>query len=138
MEEISKIDRNIANEAEQNWIRYRPRIIFNKCNLPGELDIVPSIENHFKQNLLLKGDYFGCLFTDAAVTRAFQERKTLKNVEPYSHILEDIHILADRITRKSLNTILVRYWIHSLTNYQERYRSYVKIVNHWLNVIINY
>ena len=99
LEEISKIDRNIANEAEQNWIRYRPRIIFNKCNLPGELDIVPSIENHFKQNLMLKGDYFGCLFTDAAVTRAFQERKTLKNVEPYSHILEDIHILADRITR---------------------------------------
>ncbi len=99
LDEISKIDRNVAERAEQSWIRYRPRIIFNKCNLPGELDILPSMANHFNQTLMLRGDFFGCLFTDTAVTRAFQERKTLKNVEPYSLVLEDINLLADRITR---------------------------------------
>lgn len=99
LEEISKIDRNVALEAEKSWASYRPRIIFNKCNLPGELDILPTIENHFRQTLMLKGDFFGCFFSDTAVTKSFQERKTIKKVEPYSHILEDINRLADRIVR---------------------------------------
>merc|ERR1711960_33334 len=45
LDEISKVDRNVAQKAEQSWIRYRPRIIFNKCNLPNELDLLGSLEN---------------------------------------------------------------------------------------------
>ena len=99
LDEISKIDRNIAQQAEQSWIRYRPRIVFNKCNAPEELDILPSMENTFNEILMLRGDFFGCLFSDDAVTRTFQERKTLKEVAPNSDILEDINLLADRVIR---------------------------------------
>ena len=99
LDEISKIDRAVAQKAEQNWIRYRPRIIFNKCNLPNELDQLGSMENTFNQILMLRSDFFGCLFTDPAVSKTSKERKTLNVAAPNSDILEDINLLADRITR---------------------------------------
>ena len=33
LDKISDIDRSAAQQAEQNWVRFRPRIIFNKRNL---------------------------------------------------------------------------------------------------------
>ena len=99
LDEISTIDSDVAQNAEQNWIRYRPRVIFNKCKMPDELDILPALENTLDQNLLLRCDFFGCLFSDPAVSITFQQRKTLKTVGPNSDILEDINLLADRINR---------------------------------------
>ena len=99
LDEISKIDTDVAQNAEQNWIRYRPRIVFNKCNLPHELDILGALENTFNEILMLKGDFFGCLFSHPTVAKTFQERKTLNTAAPNSDILEDINLLADRITR---------------------------------------
>ena len=99
LDEISTIDRNVAQKAEQSWIRYRPRIIFNKCNLPNELDLLGSLENTFNQILMLRSDFFGCLFTDPAVSKTFKERNTLNVAAPNSDILEDINLLADRVTR---------------------------------------
>ena len=99
LDEISKIDISLAQKAEQSWVRYRPRIVFNKCNLPSELAILDSLENTFNQILMLKGDFFGCIFSHPAVAKTFQDRKTLKITAPNSDIIEDINLLADRVTR---------------------------------------
>ncbi len=99
LDEISKIDSEVAQKAEQSWIRYRPRIVLNKCNLPNELDILGSLENTFTQILMLKADFFGCLFSHPAAAKIFQERKTLNIAAPNSSINEDIKLLADRVTR---------------------------------------
>ncbi|MBE68962.1 MAG: hypothetical protein CL939_05140 [Deltaproteobacteria bacterium] len=48
---------------------------------------------------MLRCDFFGCLFSDPAVSITFQQRKTLKTVGSNSDILEDINLLADRINR---------------------------------------
>ena len=45
LDEISTIDRNVAQKAEQSWIRYRPRIIINKCILQILIDLLGSSEN---------------------------------------------------------------------------------------------
>ena len=50
-------------------------------------------------DFMLKGDFFGCLFSHPTVAKTFQERKTLNTAAPNSDILEDINLLADRITR---------------------------------------
>ena len=99
LDKISDIDRQAAQNAEQNWIRYRPRIIFNKCNAPTELELLTVLENALNENLMLRSDFFGCLFTDSAVSKSFLQRDTLKKSAPNSFILEDINLLADRINR---------------------------------------
>ena len=48
---------------------------------------------------MLRSDFFGCLFTDPGVSKYFKERKTLNVDAPNSNILEDINLLADRVTR---------------------------------------
>ena len=99
LDKISDIDRQAAQNAERNWIRFRPRIIFNKCNAPTELELLTVLENALNENLMLRSDFFGCLFTDSAVSKSFLQRNTLKNTAPNSFILEDINLLADRINR---------------------------------------
>ena len=99
LEQLSDVDRHASQVAEQNWVRYRPRIIFNKCNVPNELEMLPVLENTLNDNLMLRSDFFGCLFTDPAVPKTFLQRNTLKNVAPESLIFEDIKLLADRVTR---------------------------------------
>ena len=99
LDKISEIDRHASQKAEQNWIRYRPRIIFNKCNAPTELELLTVLENALNENLMLRSDFFGCLFTDSAVSKSFLQRKSLKSIAPNSFIQEDIKLLTDRITR---------------------------------------
>ena len=99
LDKISDIDRQASQNAEQNWIRYRPRIIFNKCNAPSELEMLTVLENALNENLMLRSDFFGCLFTDSSVSKSFLQRNTLKNTAPDSFINEDINLLADRINR---------------------------------------
>ena len=99
LDKISDIDRQASQMAEQNWITYRPRIIFNKCNAPTELELLTVLENALNENLMLRSDFFGCLFTDSAVSKSFLQRNTLEKSAPNSFILEDINLLADRIIR---------------------------------------
>ncbi len=75
LDKISEIDRQASQKAEQNWVRYRPRIIFNKCNSPTELELLTVLENALNENLMLRSDFFGCLFTDSAVSKSFLQRK---------------------------------------------------------------
>ena len=99
LDKISEIDRQASQKAEQNWVRYRPRIIFNKCNAPTELELLTVLENALNENLMLRSDFFGCLFTDPAVSKSFLQRKSLKSIAPDSFIQEDIELLSDRIIR---------------------------------------
>ena len=99
LDKISEIDRQASQKAEQNWVRYRPRIIFNKCNAPTELELLTVLENALNENLMLRSDFFGCLFTDSAVSKSFLQRKSLKSIAPDSFIQEDIEVLSDRIIR---------------------------------------
>ena len=92
LNKISEIDRHASQKAEQNWIRYRPRIIFNKCNAPTELELLTVLENALNENLMLRSDFFGCLFTDSAVSKSFLQRKSLKSIAPNSFIQEDIKL----------------------------------------------
>jgi len=99
LDQLSDVDRHSSQIAEQNWVKYRPRIIFNKCNVPNELEMLSVLENTLNDNLMLRSDFFGCLFTDSAVPKTFLQRNTLKNTAPESYIFEDIKLLADRVTR---------------------------------------
>ena len=59
LNQLSEVDRHSAQKAEQNWVRYRPRIIFNKCNVPSELELLTILENALNENLMLRSDIFG-------------------------------------------------------------------------------
>jgi len=99
LNEISEIDSDYAEKAKQNWSLYRPRIVFNKCERPGDLELIKDLENTLEENLMLHVDFFGCLFSDPAVAKTFYDRKPLNESGPSSFVQDDIKILADRITR---------------------------------------
>jgi len=99
LNEISAIDKEYAEKAKQNWSLYRPRIVFNKCESPGDLELIKDLQNTLDENLMLHVDFFGCLYSDSAVPKTFYERKPLNESSPSSFILEDINLLADRINR---------------------------------------
>lgn len=99
LNEISAIDKEYAEKAKQNWSLYRPRIVFNKCEAPGDLELIKDLQNTLEENLMLHVDFFGCLYSDSAVPKTFYQRKPLNESAPSSFILDDINLLADRITR---------------------------------------
>ena len=99
LNEISAIDKEYAEKAKQNWSLYRPRIVFNKCESPGDLELIKDLQNTLDENLMLHVDFFGCLYSDSAVPKTFYERKPLNELGPSSYILDDINLLADRIIR---------------------------------------
>ena len=99
LNEISAIDEEYAEKAKQNWSLYRPRIVFNKCESPGDLELIKDLQNTLDENLMLHVDFFGCLYSDSAVPKTFYERKPLNELGPSSYILDDINLLADRIIR---------------------------------------
>ena len=99
LSEISAIDNEYAEKAKQNWSLYRPRIVFNKCESPSDLELIKDLQNTLDENLMLHVDFFGCLYSDSAVPKSFLERKTLIESSPSSFIQDDINLLADRITR---------------------------------------
>ncbi len=99
LNEISAIDKEYAEKAKQNWSLYRPRIVFNKCESPGGLELIKDLQNTLDENLMLHVDFFGCLYSDSAVPKTFYDRKPLNESSPSSYILDDINLLADRITR---------------------------------------
>jgi len=99
LNEISAIDKEYAEKAKQNWSIYRPRIVFNKCESPGDLELIKDLQNTLDENLMLHVDFFGCLYSDSAVPKTFYERKPLNESSPSSFILDDINLLADRINR---------------------------------------
>jgi len=99
LNEISTIDNEYAEKAKQNWSLYRPRIVFNKCESPDDLELIKDLQNTLDENLMLHVDFFGCLFLDSAVTKTFSERKPLNESNPSSFIQHDINLIADRITR---------------------------------------
>ena len=99
LNEISAIDKEYAEKAKQNWSLYRPRIVFNKCESPGDLELIKDLQNTLDENLMLHVDFFGFLFSDSAVTKTFYDRKPLNESSPSSFVLDDINLLADRITR---------------------------------------
>ena len=69
LNEISEIDKEYAEKAKQNWSLYRPRIVFNKCESPGDLELIKDLQNTLDENLMLHVDFFGCLYSDSAVPR---------------------------------------------------------------------
>tara|TARA_B100000315_G_scaffold12285_1_gene11710 strand:- start:255 stop:1070 length:816 start_codon:yes stop_codon:yes gene_type:complete len=99
LNEISAIDKEYAEKAKQNWSLYRPRIVFNKCESPGDLELIKDLQNTLDENLMLHVDFFGCLYSDSAVPKTFYERKPLNESSPSSFIQDDINLLADRINR---------------------------------------
>jgi len=99
LDEISVIDPAVAQQAEQKWLSYRPRIVFNKCKDPNELNLLFVLENKLKHNLMLQADFFGCLPDDPSVSISFQQREALNKLIPSAEIAEDIYLLADRIIR---------------------------------------
>ena len=99
LNEISAIDKEYAEKAKQNWSLYTPRIVFNKCESPGDLELIKDLQNTLDENLMLHVDFFGCLYSDSAVPKAFYQRKTLNEAAPSSFILDDINLLAERINR---------------------------------------
>jgi len=99
LNEISVIDKEYAEKAKQNWFLYRPRIVFNKCQSPGDLELIKDLQNTLEENLMLHVDFFGCLHSDSAVPKSFIERKPLIESSPSAFIQDDINLLADRITR---------------------------------------
>ena len=99
LNEISVIDKDYSEKAKQNWSLYRPRIVFNKCESPGDLELIKDLQNTIDENLMLHVDFFGFLHSDSAVPKIFYERKTLNESSPSSFIQDDINLLADRITR---------------------------------------
>ena len=99
LNEISDIDMEYAAKAKQNWSLYRPRVVFNKCEVPENLELIKDLQITLEENLMLHVDFFGCLFSDNAVTKTFYERKPLRESSPSSFVLEDINMLSDRIIR---------------------------------------
>jgi len=99
LDELAEIDKDVAEQAKQKWTSFRPRIVFNKCKDPNELNLLPKLEKILQRNLLLRADFFGYLQGDPAVYISFQQRKALYKVNPTAEISEDIYLLADRITR---------------------------------------
>ncbi len=99
LNEISEIDKEYAAKAKQNWSLYRPRVVFNKCEAPENLELIKDLQITLEENLMLHVDFFGCLFSDHAVTKTFYERKPLRESSPSSFVLEDINMLSDRIIR---------------------------------------
>tara|TARA_B100000579_G_scaffold436928_1_gene464497 strand:- start:2243 stop:3214 length:972 start_codon:yes stop_codon:yes gene_type:complete len=99
LNEISEIDKDYAEKAKQNWVQYRPRIVFNKCEAPGDLELIKDLQNTLEENLMLHVDFFGCLYSDFAVPQSFFERKTLNDSSPSSFIQDDINLIANRIIR---------------------------------------
>ena len=63
------------------------------------MDLIKDLQNTLEENLMLHVDFFGCLYSDFAVPQSFFERKTLNESSPSSFIMDDINLLADRITR---------------------------------------
>ena len=99
LDELALIDLKVSQQAEQKWISYRPRIVFNKCKNPDELTLLPALKNTLSHNLMLRADFIGCLFDDPAVSMTFQQRKALNKVSPSAEIAQEITMLADRIIR---------------------------------------
>ncbi len=63
------------------------------------MELIKDLQNTLEENLMLHVDFFGCLFSDPAVSRTFYERKPLNESSPSSFVLDDINLIADRIMR---------------------------------------
>ena len=99
LDELAKVDQNAAQNAENLWNNYRPRIIFNQGIEPNELDVLDPLEKALDQNLSLKVDFFGYLFNDPTASQSMRYRKPIKLLDPESYMWDDITRLADRIVR---------------------------------------
>ena len=82
-----------------------PAPVEDNTNLPDVINFNSSDTlqdtrlDKLEENLMLHVDFFGCLFSDHAVTKTFYERKPLRESSPSSFVLEDINMLSDRIIR---------------------------------------
>ena len=55
--EISAMDKEYAEKAKQNWSLYRPRIVFNKCESPDNLELIKELQNtRLNTEIKLKAD----------------------------------------------------------------------------------
>ncbi len=97
--EISKVDASIGEKLCREWLRFRPRIVFNQGTHPEDLEVAEQLQKTLKHNLSLYADYFGFLFHDPATADSTRKRQPLMSFAPESMIAEDIEKLADRIRR---------------------------------------
>ena len=96
---LAEIDKDVAENIQQDWLKFRPRIVFNQGRNPDDLVVIDQMRETLERNLSLRCDYFGHLFFDPKTSESLRRREPLKSFAPKSWIVEDIDILANRVIR---------------------------------------
>jgi flagellar biosynthesis protein FlhG len=105
--ELDRRDRKAALELRELCRRIRPRLLFNICDEPADLDVIPSIDRTLDEILDLECEHFGCLFFDPAIHKAAKHAWPFLISCPDSASAEAIRRIASRIQR---------YWNESVPN----------------------
>lgn len=97
IEKIRRMDPGMATLAERAVRRFRPRVIFNMAEGPGDLDIVTKIDATLKHGLSLEAEFFGCVFYDEGVRRAGRNKEVPALTYPDSIFSRSVRAIAKSI-----------------------------------------
>ena len=98
---IGDIDEDAGKVIFDVCRSYRPRIIFNRGDHPGEMSITGQIDSALESMLCVKADYFGFVFEDQVVRQVAKKGSAFIPAYPDTVVAESIGRIADRI---------VKYW----------------------------
>jgi flagellar biosynthesis protein FlhG len=120
--ELRARDPGAAMELRDLCRRLRPRFVYNMCDEPGDLAVIPSIDRTLDEILALEGDHIGCLFHDDDVRKASKYAEPYLLRHPASPTAAAIATIAGRIDRfwhdriPSSGRLLRRHVAQSLPN----------------------
>jgi len=99
IEIIEKTDESLALKIKDICNSYHPRIIFNKGEIPEELEIINQLEIVVKKILSIDLCFFGFIFEDADVKKSINQGQVLIDKFPECKASKGINDIADRIVR---------------------------------------
>jgi len=117
----------LAAEIEKKCRAFHPRIIFNKGNSSGDLDILNSVDKAIKSTLSLDACYFGFIFFDDHVEQSIRANRALMAYSPEGIASKSISSIAQRIIKHGENFIVDS--IHLLREDTEAKEIHWKTIN---------
>ncbi len=111
IEEMEKVDIQVAEELRAFCRNCLPRFVFNMGENPEELKVLNNLHSTIKERLSLETEYVGCVFEDSHVRKSVKEKVPLLSFYEDSIATEGIQSIARRI---------IKYWDNPIENSIEK------------------
>jgi MinD-like ATPase involved in chromosome partitioning or flagellar assembly len=119
LSELDRRDRAAADELRELCRRLKPRLVYNMCDEPADLNVIPSIDRTLDEIFDLECEHIGCLFSDTDIHKAAKRAWPFLINCPDSASAEAIRRVAGRIER---------YWNESIPNSGRLLRQHTETV----------